>query len=149
MSRALTGGNRNWEGLKTLLVENNTFVFSTHLQPDADGVGSELGLARYLTSLGKTVHILNPSPLRVNLEFMSDEGEIDVYHSSRHAELVSQSDVFISFDIGHYDRLKEVGIDLKSMNIPKVSIDHHPGDKSQFDISLDFPTVQLNWRSDL
>ncbi len=141
MSRALTGGNRNWEGLKTLLVENNTFVFSTHLQPDADGVGSELGLARYLTSLGKTVHILNPSPLRVNLEFMSDEGEIDVYHSSRHAELVSQSDVFISFDIGHYDRLKEVGIDLKSMNIPKVSIDHHPGDKSQFDISLDFPTA--------
>ena len=141
MSLDLIGEQRDWRVLKTLLVENNNFVFSTHLQPDADGVGSELGLARYLVSIGKTVHILNPSPLRVNLDFLAKNGEIEVYNSSNHAKLVADSDVFIAFDIGHYNRLMDLGVDLQSMDIIKVSIDHHPGDKSQFDHQYDFPTA--------
>ena len=141
MSRDRTGALRNWEVLRTLLVDNDRFVFSTHLQPDADGVGSELALARYLISIGKTVHILNPSPLRVNLEFLPTIDEIHVYDTTQHAKLVADSDVFIAFDIGHYDRLMDLSIDLQSMDITKVSIDHHPGDKSQFDIECDFPTA--------
>lgn len=141
MSSVNTGVRRNWEALRSLLVENDTFVFSTHLQPDADGVGSELALARYLTSLGKTVHILNPSPLRVNLDFLPKPEEILVYDTHKHSKLVEDSDIFIAFDIGHYDRLMDLSEDLKSMAITKVSIDHHPGDKSQFDMSCDFPTA--------
>ncbi|NQT64241.1 MAG: DHH family phosphoesterase [Candidatus Marinimicrobia bacterium] len=141
MSLERTGELRNWEVLRTLLVDNDKFVFSTHLQPDADGVGSELALARYLTSIGKTVHILNPSPLRVNLEFLATKDDIHVYNSAENAKLVADSDVFIAFDIGHYDRLMDLGKDLKSIDITKVSIDHHPGDKSQFDVRYDFPTA--------
>ncbi|MBT4035834.1 MAG: hypothetical protein HOB84_15745 [Candidatus Marinimicrobia bacterium] len=141
MSLDRTGELRNWEVLRTLLVDNDRFVFSTHLQPDADGVGSELALARFLTSIGKTVHILNPSPLRVNLEFLPNNGEIQVYDTAQHAKLIVESDVFIAFDIGHYDRLMDIGADLQSIDITKVSIDHHPGDKSQFDVQYDFPTA--------
>ena len=141
MSLARSGGQRNWDLLKTMIVDNDNFVFSTHLQPDADGVGSELGLARYLTTLGKQVHILNPSPLRVNLNFLPANGEIQVYDSDQHAEILANADVFIAFDIGHYDRLMELGQDLLTLEVPKVSIDHHPGDKSQFDIQFDFPTA--------
>ncbi len=141
MSVDQTGELRNWEVLRTLLSDKDKFIFSTHLQPDADGVGSELALARYLTSIGKTVHILNPSPLRVNLEFLPSDNEIQVYDPTEHANLVAESDVFIAFDIGHYDRLMELGKDLQSNDITKVSIDHHPGDKSQFDITYDFPSA--------
>jgi len=132
---------RDWKVLRDLLVDNDTFVFSTHLQPDADGLGSELGLARYLRSVGKTVHILNPSQLRVNLDFLPEDSEVHVYNSEEHSKLVANSDVFIAFDIGHYDRLMDLAVDLQSMDITKVSIDHHPGDKSQFDIQYDFPTA--------
>ncbi len=141
MSLDLTGKQRDWEDLKSLLVENDNFVFSTHLHPDADGVGSELGLARYLVSIGKQVNILNPSALRVNLEFLPKKDEIQVYDSNLHSKLVANADIFIAFDIGHYDRLMDLGVDLQSMDIIKISIDHHPGDKSQFDIQLDFPTA--------
>ncbi len=141
MSRDRIGERRDWEALRVLLVDNDTFVFSTHVQPDADGVGSELALARYLISIGKTVHILNPSPLRVNLEFLSEMDEIRVYDTTQHAKLVADSDIFIAFDIGHYDRLMDLSIDLQSMDIIKVSIDHHPGDKSQFDMDCNFPTA--------
>lgn len=135
------GKQRDWEALKAILLENDTFVFSTHLQPDADGVGSELGLARYLKSLGKTVRILNPSALRVNLAFLPDDNEIEIYSSEMHAELVASSDVFIAFDIGHYDRLMDLSKDLIAMDLKKISIDHHPGDKSQFDLVFDDATA--------
>ncbi len=135
------GQQRDWDTLQALLEENDTFIFSTHLQPDADGAGSELGLARFLKSRGKTVHILNPSPLRVNLEFLPETGEIEVYNASLHAELIKTSDVLIAFDIGHYDRLMDLGQDVVSKSIIKVSIDHHPGDKTQFDHRFDFPTA--------
>ncbi len=141
MSFEQIGTQRSWEVLKNVLAENHSFVFSTHVQPDADGLGSELGLARYLKSLGKQVLILNPSPLRVNLDFLPDEGEVQVYDSKKHAQVVADSDVFIAFDIGHYDRLKELSSDLLSLDIVKISIDHHPGDKSQFDHTFDFPTA--------
>ncbi len=141
MSFELAREQRNWADLETLLIGNNKFIFSTHLQPDADGIGSELALARYLISIGKTVHILNPSPMRVNLEFLPEDGEIQVYDSTLHSKILAESDVFIAFDIGHYNRLKDIGIDLQSMDITMVSIDHHPGDKSQFDQQYDFPTA--------
>lgn len=141
MSQSRTGENRDWQELRDILVNNDKFVFSTHLQPDADGLGSELGLARYLVSLNKTVHILNPSPLRVNLEFLPEQDEVKIYNSSDHKHILEESDIFIAFDIGHYDRLKDLGEDLSTLDITKVSIDHHPGDKSQFDVEFDFPTA--------
>jgi len=135
------GGNRDWKELKAILDKNESFVFSTHMQPDADGLGSELGLARYLWSIGKTVHILNPSPLRVNLEFLPEPGEVHVFDPALHTKIIETADVFIAFDIGHYSRLHELCPVLESSDIIKVSIDHHPGDKSQFSHRFDFPTA--------
>ncbi|NQV30567.1 MAG: DHH family phosphoesterase [Candidatus Marinimicrobia bacterium] len=141
MSFEYYGERRDWELLTKLLREHESFVFSTHVQPDADGVGSELGLARFLKKMGKTVHIFNPSPLRANLGFLTQSEEIQVYESKLHRSIVAGSDIFIAFDIGHYNRLMELGHDLKSMSIPKISIDHHPGDKSDFDVCFNFSTA--------
>ncbi len=141
MGHVQVGEQRDWVGLISILDQYDSFVFSTHVQPDADGLGSELALARFLAKKGKTVHILNPTPLRVNLEFMPDENEVGVYDSQLHHELLQSSDVFIAFDIGHYNRLNHLAKDLESLDIITISIDHHPGDKSQFKQRYDFPTA--------
>lgn len=135
------GGKRNWKDLAAILNDNESFVFSTHLQPDADGLGSELGLARYLKQKGKRVYILNPSTLRTNLAFLPKDGEVQVFNSDDHAKILSETDVFIAFDIGNYDRLESLCSALEISNILKISIDHHPGEKSQFDHTYDFPTA--------
>lgn len=141
MGSSKVAKNRNWVVLKDILLTSDSFVFSTHVEPDADGLGSELGLARFLKSLGKQVHILNPSPQRTNLEFLVSDGEVQVYSSKRHKQLLSESDVFIAFDIGNFKRLKTLCDDLESIDIQKISIDHHPGDKSQFDYVFDTATA--------
>jgi len=131
---------RDWKGLKDILNEYDTFVFSTHVDPDADGLGSQLALSRFLVQRGKTVHILNPTPLRINLEFMPEANEVQVYDPEAHKQLLKDADVFIAFDIGDYNRLNQLAIDLQDYPMKKISIDHHPGEKSQFTHRFDFPT---------
>ncbi len=135
------GGNRDWKDLVTIIEKYNSFVFSTHLEPDADGLGAELGLARYLIKIGKQVHILNPSLLRANLDFLPEEQEVLVYDPKIHEDLLINSDVFIAFDIGHFNRLQDLCSPLESSSIIKISIDHHPGDKAQFDYLFDYPSA--------
>ncbi|MCF7822930.1 MAG: DHH family phosphoesterase [Candidatus Marinimicrobia bacterium] len=132
---------RDWQGLKTILNEYDRFVFSTHVEPDADGIGSELALSRFLKQRGKTVNILNPTPLRANLEFLPESNELQVYHPQNHHQILEDAQVFIAFDIGDYNRLKQLASDIQNQDILVVSIDHHPGDKSQFHHRFDFPTA--------
>lgn len=54
-----------------MLVDDNTkFVLTTHVNPDADGLGSELALNRFLTKIKKKSTILNHSETPANHVFM-------------------------------------------------------------------------------
>jgi phosphoesterase RecJ-like protein len=141
MSDFIKGTKRDWSALIDLINSNQHFIFSTHLEPDADGLGSELGLKRVLTALGKTVHILHPSSIRTNISFLPHPDEIEVFSPDIHANLIEKADIFIAFDIGHYNRLADLCPVLETSSITKVSIDHHPGDKSQFDVCFDDATA--------
>ena len=50
------------------------FVLTTHVNPDGDGIGSQLALYHHLKGLGKEAHILNPSPLPDHYRFLDPEG---------------------------------------------------------------------------
>ncbi|MBL4883038.1 MAG: bifunctional oligoribonuclease/PAP phosphatase NrnA, partial [Planctomycetaceae bacterium] len=50
----------DWTPLKKIIEQNNRFVLTSHVRPDADALGSELGMASLLRSLGKSVQIINP-----------------------------------------------------------------------------------------
>jgi len=132
---------RNWEPVLKIIRDSQQFIFSTHVEPDADGAGSELALARYLKSRGKQVSIINPTALRSNLQFLTDGDEIEVYDESVHLSLIESADVFIAFDIGSFERLGPLADAIRRNGIRKLSIDHHPGDKSQFDLLIDDPTA--------
>ena len=133
----INGTTRNWNDLIDIIQNNHSFVFSTHLEPDADGLGSELGLYRVLKQMGKEVFILNPSALRANLHFLTDGSEVSVFDPQEHSSIIENADIFIAFDIGHYSRLTQLCPVLESNSLLKISLDHHPGDKTQFDICFD------------
>ncbi|MBI3587179.1 MAG: bifunctional oligoribonuclease/PAP phosphatase NrnA, partial [Ignavibacteriales bacterium] len=59
-----------FEACKNIIARSQRFVLTTHVNPDADGLGSELALARYLQRKGKDVHILNHSSTPWNCEFL-------------------------------------------------------------------------------
>jgi phosphoesterase RecJ-like protein len=53
-----------------LVREGHRFLLTCHVLPDADAVGSMLGLAEVLISLGKEVHLYNRDPVPEQLSFL-------------------------------------------------------------------------------
>ena len=71
-------------------------VITTHFKPDADALGSSLGLAGYLMKKGHEVNVISPSDYPEFLNWM--EGQEDVINfeadsDGRSAELMAAADL--------------------------------------------------------
>lgn len=107
---------------KTLqLIRNNqTFLISAHVNPDPDALCSELALALYLKSIGKTVIVLNEEP--VPDRFMFFPGIHLVKSLSKMKSI--KYDVAIIVDCGELKRIGKVQ-EVLSDDAKIINIDHH------------------------
>jgi phosphoesterase RecJ-like protein len=115
----------DWTPLREILEVSQRFVLTTHVRPDADAIGSQIGMAGLLEQLGKEVRIVNASPVPARLAFL-DPGkkclQIGVQVSEAEA---ADTDVHIILDTSAWGQLAEVGRVFKKTTAKKVVIDHH------------------------
>jgi phosphoesterase RecJ-like protein len=112
--------------LKNILVETNSFLLTTHVNPDADAIGSEIALLEILKALGKKeIHIINTSSIPYNLTFFDKEKIIQQYESDKHSEIIKSVDVLIGLDFNRSDRLTRMRDDFLNSKKLKITIDHH------------------------
>lgn len=115
----------DWEPLREIISNHERFVLSSHVRPDADALGSELGLAMLLERLGKTVRIVNPSAIPDNLQFLDPTQRIMKIGKDIAPEEVLDTDVHIVVDTSAWVQLVDVGKVLRKTKAKKVVIDHH------------------------
>jgi bifunctional oligoribonuclease and PAP phosphatase NrnA len=115
----------DWEPLRDIISSNRRFVLSSHVRPDADALGSELGLAMILESLGKDVRIVNPSAMPQTLSFLDPERRILKIGEGIATEAVLETDVHIVVDTSSWSQLQDVGRIFKRTSARRVVIDHH------------------------
>ena len=111
--------------LKEILVNNNSFLITTHVNPDADAIGSEIALYFILKDLGKKVYMVNYSSTPYNLKFLDTDNKIEKYDEEKHIGLFDKADVLVALDYNRSDRIVKMQLHfLKSKKI-KICIDHH------------------------
>lgn len=115
----------NWEPLRTIIQSNQRFVISSHVRPDADAIGSEIGLARVLEALGKSVKIINTSPTPANLFFLDPQREVRQLGTAATNQDVTETDVHIVVDTSSWAQLSDVGKLMRESSAKRVVIDHH------------------------
>lgn len=115
----------DWKPLLDIVRAHQRFVISSHVRPDADALGSEMGLVGVLESLGKTVRIINPSETPNHLKFLDPEGRITKLNNGVTIDEACDTDVHIVVDTSAWGQLAEVGNVLKKTEAKKVVIDHH------------------------
>ncbi len=111
--------------LKKIIIENNVFLLTTHVNPDADAIGSEIAMYRILKSLGKDVYIINHSTTPYNLEFFDTENIIRVFDEEKHKQLFDEADVLIALDFNRANRVVSMQKVFAEFNGIKICIDHH------------------------
>ncbi len=115
----------NWEPLRQIIQTHQRFVISSHVRPDADAIGSEIGLAHILQSLGKTVQIVNTSATPANLYFLDPTRQAQQLGAVAKPEDVSKAEVHIVVDTSSWNQLSDVGKLMRDSSAKRVVIDHH------------------------
>ncbi|HSR14587.1 MAG TPA: DHH family phosphoesterase [Gemmatimonadales bacterium] len=99
-------------------------ALTTHVNPDGDGLGSEVGLAHLLHGMGKEVAVANPTPTPPRFKFLFD----DLPGVDRCGDAVRQlrrADLIVVLDISDTGRLGNLGPIVREHGSPVVCIDHH------------------------
>ncbi len=109
-------------------------VLTTHITPDADGLGSALALARVLNAMGKRARIINCSSSPKELHFLCRPGEYNVYSRERHDAEILDADAIIATDIGGVMRLGKMEPIVRATKATRIVIDHHVYENDIFDL---------------
>lgn len=116
---------KEFEQFRSILETSSNVILTTHINPDADGIGCELALASYLTSKGKTVTIANHSETPDNLQFLDSHRQVLHFDPAKHSNLFKSVDLICVLDTNHPDRLANVKPFVLESKAMKVCIDHH------------------------
>ena len=125
-----------WNQLSNLISKSHKIILSTHIDPDGDGLGSEVAFYLYLKSINKDVTILNISDTPNKYKFLDKNNYINTF-SEDFEHIVKESDLLIVFDLGDFTRIGKIGEIVIDENIRAVNIDHHHlRDDSMYELSI-------------
>ncbi len=110
---------------------NKSFLITTHTNPEADAIGSELALYRLLKILNKRVTIINEDPLPYGHSFLPCADKIIKFKNNLKN---IKFDCFIILDCSDLTRCGEV-YRLNMDNKPIINIDHHISNERFGDIN--------------
>ena len=121
--------------LSHLISDAGTILITCHKSPDGDAIGSSLGWAEYLRSLGKDPVVIVPDQYPDFLLWMPNTEKIVRYdkHREKCDMLFKIADLVFCLDYNTPSRVEDMEQALVSSPAARVLIDHHP--------NPDVPTV--------
>lgn len=115
----------DWNPLKQVIHDAQSIVLTSHMRPDCDALGSELGFATALRSLGKQVRIVNGDAVPRHIAFIDADNRIEVLGEGVTAADVHQADVHCVLDTSAWGQLGPMAEVIRDSPATKVVIDHH------------------------
>jgi len=107
------------------LARHRHFLLTTHINPDGDGLGSEVALALWLQALGKTVRVLNDSVVPTAFVFLTRDQPMEVFEPELAEERFTGADALIVLDTSNRQRIGRLSPLLDRHVIPVAVVDHH------------------------
>ena len=110
-----------------LLDGAKTLVLTSHVNPDGDSIGSELGLGRSLLARDFEIRILNQDPTPEVFRFVEGDGiAVEPYVPEAHDAVLASADLVVLLDNSASDRLGRMESRLRERADRVLCIDHHP-----------------------
>ena len=123
----------DFPNLKKIIEDNNSFLLTTHVNPDADAIGSEIAFYFILKELGKKAFIINHSETPYNLEFLDTDRMIEKYDGQKHSKIFDEVDVLVALDFNRSDRVVRMQKRFNESKKLKICIDHHQDEEKFVD----------------
>jgi phosphoesterase RecJ-like protein len=99
------------------VAKHSRLLLTTHVNPDGDGLGSEVAVALWLRALGKQVRVLNDSPVPAAYTFLTRHVAIEVFEPEPSERAFDEADALIVLDVSNRQRIGRL--------VPIAVVDHH------------------------
>ena len=104
---------------------HNRFLLTTHINPDGDGIGSEIAAALWLRAAGKSVRVMNDSVVPPGFLFLVRVQPIEVFEPELAEQRFAEADALIVLDTSNRQRMGRLAPLLDRHIIPVAVVDHH------------------------
>ena len=118
----------DWTRFCEVINASNNVVLTSHIRPDCDALGSCLGMAGLLESLGKKVRIVCGQEVPDNLAFIDPDKRIMCIGKDIKAEDFADADLHIILDTSAWIQLGDMADVIKNSTYKKIIFDHHEGE---------------------
>ena len=115
----------DWPRFADIVRRHQRFVLTSHIRPDCDALGSELGMAGVLESLGKDVRIVNGQSTPPNLLFIDPRGRLEAIGVNVQPADLADREVLMVLDTSAWTQLGPMADVVRSTAAKKVVLDHH------------------------
>jgi len=115
----------DWKRFGELVRGYNSFVLTSHVRPDCDALGSELGMALVLDALGKQVQIINAHETPANLAFIDPQRRIRTLRKDATAADVAKADCVMVLDTSAWIQLGAMADAIRAGQSKRMVLDHH------------------------
>ncbi len=115
----------DWASLLDLLRGCGRVVLTSHVRPDCDALGSELGMLGILEAIGKDVRIVNAQATPAGLAWIDPDRRIESLAEGVRKEDLLDRDLFLVVDTSAWAQLGAMGDVAKAMREKVLVIDHH------------------------
>lgn len=115
----------NWPEFVEVIRSHQRFLLTSHIRPDCDALGSELGMAEVLESLGKEVIIVNGHATPPNLAFIDPKKRIKTLGIDVAVDNLPEIDVLMILDTSAWAQLGPMSEVVKTTKAKRIILDHH------------------------
>jgi phosphoesterase RecJ-like protein len=116
----------DWTPLADLIQTHDRFLVTTHVRPDGDALGSEVGMVGLLRQKGKDVRAVNASPTPPRYDFLDPQSTLfEHFGAAVQPEELADREVAIILDLSTWNQLGDMAGYIRQFPGPRVVIDHH------------------------
>jgi phosphoesterase RecJ-like protein len=118
----------NWPRFAEVVRTHDRFLLTSHIRPDCDALGSELGMAGILEALGKQVLIVNAQKTPPNLRFIDPDSRLRTLGVDVQLRDLESFQVLMVLDTSAWAQLGAMSDVVRATKARKLIMDHHPGE---------------------
>ena len=114
-----------WNTFAELIKKHDRFILTSHMRPDCDALGSELGMRFILQSLGKDVLILNGDTVPPHIAFIDPKNKVKTLGQDVAADSLAKYDALMVLDTSAWVQLGPMADVVRNFSGTKIVLDHH------------------------
>jgi bifunctional oligoribonuclease and PAP phosphatase NrnA len=133
----------DWAPLADLIETHDRFLVTTHVRPDGDALGSEVGMVGLFRQKGKDVRVVNASPTPPRYDFLDPDATLfERFQSNEHSHNLADREVVVILDLSAWNQLGDMADFIRAFPGPRLVIDHHVSSDDLGATMLKDPTAE-------